>query len=182
MLLDASKSSLLIVDVQERLLPAMVEPERIVSRNQILLKAAEALESPVTISEQYPKGVGRTVSELLVPTAKVFEKMIKTYKNAGRISDAKATIERARVLLGKNDLFSDKQIISLLRETRQNQEALVAIRSARQRAREDYSLLRLEASILTDLGKVDEGVALFPVHAAVQSEVPRNAFRDCKIN
>ena len=75
MLLDASKSSLLIVDVQERLLPAMVEPERIVSRNQILLKVAEALEIPITISEQYPKGLGRTVPELLAPTAKVFEKM-----------------------------------------------------------------------------------------------------------
>ena len=70
MLLDASKSSLLIVDVQEKLLPAMAEPGDVVSRCQILLKAAEALEIPVTISEQYPKGLGHTVSELLVPTAK----------------------------------------------------------------------------------------------------------------
>ena len=75
MLLEASKSSLLIVDVQTRLLPAMQEPGLVVSRNQILLKAAEALEIPITISEQYPKGLGRTVPELLVPSAKVFEKM-----------------------------------------------------------------------------------------------------------
>ena len=75
MLLDASKTSLLIVDVQERLLPAMQESERVVSRNKILLKTAEALEIPVTISEQYPKGLGRTVPELLLPSAKVFEKM-----------------------------------------------------------------------------------------------------------
>ena len=75
MLLEASKSSLLIVDVQTRLLPAMAEPERIVSRCQILLKAAEALEIPVTISEQYPKGLGHTVPELLSPSAKVCEKL-----------------------------------------------------------------------------------------------------------
>jgi nicotinamidase-related amidase len=74
MLLDAKKTSLLIVDVQTRLLPAMAEPERIVSRCQILLKAAEALEIPITISEQYPKGLGHTVSELVAPTAKIFEK------------------------------------------------------------------------------------------------------------
>ena len=75
MLLDASKSSLLIVDVQERLLPAMAEPGEVVSRCQILLKSAEALEIPVTFSEQYPKGLGRTVPGLATNSAKVFEKL-----------------------------------------------------------------------------------------------------------
>ncbi len=75
MLLDAKKSSLLIVDVQERLLPAMAEPERVSTRCKILLQAAEALKIPITISEQYPKGLGHTVPELLVPSAKVFEKL-----------------------------------------------------------------------------------------------------------
>ncbi len=75
MLLESSKSSLLIVDVQDRLLPAMVESDLVVSRCQILLKAAQALEIPVIVSEQYPKGLGNTVPELLLPSAKVFEKM-----------------------------------------------------------------------------------------------------------
>jgi nicotinamidase-related amidase len=75
MLLNSSHASLLIVDVQERLLPAMVEPERVVSRNSILLKAAETLNIPVTVSEQYPKGLGRTVPELAIGTAAVFEKL-----------------------------------------------------------------------------------------------------------
>ncbi len=75
MLLDAKNTSLLVVDVQTRLLPAMAEPEGIVSRCQILLKAAEALDIPVTISEQYPKGLGRTVPDLVLPSAKVFEKL-----------------------------------------------------------------------------------------------------------
>lgn len=75
MLLEATKSSLLIVDVQERLLPAMAEPGDVVSRCKILLTAAEALEIPITISEQYPKGLGHTVPELTESSAKVFEKM-----------------------------------------------------------------------------------------------------------
>ena len=74
MLLDASKSSLLIVDIQERLLPAMFEGERVVARTQILLRTAEALEIPVTISEQYPKGLAKTVSAIASNSAQVFEK------------------------------------------------------------------------------------------------------------
>jgi nicotinamidase-related amidase len=75
MLLDASKSSLLIVDVQERLLPAMQEPERILSRTKILVQAIDALQIPISISEQYPKGLGKTVPELATGTADIFEKL-----------------------------------------------------------------------------------------------------------
>jgi nicotinamidase-related amidase len=75
MLMDAGKASLLIIDVQERLLPAMLEPERVVAKTQILLKAAEELALPVTISEQYPKGLGRTVSALQTSSARVMEKL-----------------------------------------------------------------------------------------------------------
>jgi nicotinamidase-related amidase len=64
MLLEASHASLLLVDVQERLLPAMAEPDRVVAKCQVLLKAAEVLALPVTISEQYPKGLGPTVAGL----------------------------------------------------------------------------------------------------------------------
>ncbi|MGI8466902.1 MAG: tetratricopeptide repeat protein [Pyrinomonadaceae bacterium] len=90
----------------------------------------------------------------------VFGKIIQVYKNAGKPNEAKATIERARRLLGKDDLFADKQNISLLRETGKKQEALQSIRNLRVRLKDDYSLTRLEASVLTDLGRVDEGVRL----------------------
>ena len=75
MLLDASKSSLLIVDVQERLLPAMAEGNTVLARTGILLSAAQELSLPVTISEQYPKGLGRTASDIASNQARVFEKL-----------------------------------------------------------------------------------------------------------
>jgi nicotinamidase-related amidase len=75
-LLDASKSSLLIVDVQDRLLPAMADGNTVVARTKILQAAAMELEVPITISEQYPKGLGRTVVELASNGAKVFEKLV----------------------------------------------------------------------------------------------------------
>lgn len=90
----------------------------------------------------------------------VFEKIIQTYKNANRPNDAKAAIEKARQILGKNDLFADRQIISLYRESGKKQEALQAVRAVRARYPDDYGFLRLEAQILTESGKVDEGVSL----------------------
>lgn len=90
----------------------------------------------------------------------VFGKMIQSYKSAGRINEARATIERARVLLGKDDLFADRQLISLMRENGKNQEALQTVRALRSRMKTDYGLLRLEALILTEMGRVEEGVAL----------------------
>ncbi len=76
MLIDASKSSLLIVDVQERLLPVMAAGNSVVERSKILLKAAKALDVPVAVSEQYPKGLGHTVEILSqeIGNAPVFEK------------------------------------------------------------------------------------------------------------
>ncbi len=75
MLLDAAKSSLLIVDVQERLLPVMTDPDRVVSKSTILLSTARELGLPISISEQYPKGLGRTVPALTANDAAVFEKL-----------------------------------------------------------------------------------------------------------
>ena len=77
MLIDATKSSLLIVDMQERLLPAMANGEGVVSRCSVLLKAAKALDVPVAVSEQYPKGLGHTVDDLRagIGNAAVFEKL-----------------------------------------------------------------------------------------------------------
>ncbi len=75
MLLNASHASLLIVDVQARLLPAMAEPDRVASRCKILLQAAEILQIPVIVSEQYPKGLGHTAPELATNTATTFEKL-----------------------------------------------------------------------------------------------------------
>ncbi len=78
MLLDAKKSSLLIIDIQERLLPVVAEKERVLAQAKILLQAATELGIPVTVSEQYPKGLGHTAPELADKLtsnqAKVFEK------------------------------------------------------------------------------------------------------------
>jgi len=64
MLLVADRSQLLIVDVQERLAPAMAEGEVVIRQAGILMDAAGHLGVPVLVSEQYPKGLGPTVAPL----------------------------------------------------------------------------------------------------------------------
>ncbi len=77
MLLDAAKSSLLLVDLQERLLPAMAGGDDVERQCAILLKVAKTLEVPIAVSEQYPKGLGHTVPGLKadIGNAPVFEKL-----------------------------------------------------------------------------------------------------------
>ena len=77
MLLKAEQSSLLVVDVQEKLAPAVADSEAVVSRIALLLTAAERLSVPVTLSEHYPKGIGRTLPSLaaLAPPDSILEKI-----------------------------------------------------------------------------------------------------------
>jgi nicotinamidase-related amidase len=65
-LCKADSSQLLIIDIQQRLFDVMPKYDRqALSKNaSILLKAANALSIPITLSEQYPKGLGDTIPEL----------------------------------------------------------------------------------------------------------------------
>jgi len=100
-LIGRDESQLLVVDVQERLAPAM-EPDRpYIAACAKLLEAANILKIPVLSSEQYPKGLGRTVPELgaLIPEPQRYEKMeFSCYANAA-IRQALAGVKRPQIVL-----------------------------------------------------------------------------------
>ncbi|MDE2385183.1 MAG: hydrolase [Alphaproteobacteria bacterium] len=75
MLIEASKACLLIVDMQEKLLPVIDEAERVADNCVLLLQAAEKLDLPIIVSEQYPKGLGPTIQELEHRSAMIFDKL-----------------------------------------------------------------------------------------------------------
>jgi nicotinamidase-related amidase len=64
MLIHADHSCLIVIDMQERLVPAMQAPARTIRNARILITAASELAVPVLLTEQYPKGLGATVPEL----------------------------------------------------------------------------------------------------------------------
>jgi nicotinamidase-related amidase len=55
---------LVVVDVQDRLLPAIHSRESVLARTRFLILAARELGVPVVVTEQYPRGLGPTVGEL----------------------------------------------------------------------------------------------------------------------
>ncbi|HHV53469.1 MAG TPA: isochorismatase family protein [Synergistaceae bacterium] len=76
--LQSSKSQLLLVDMQEKLLPAMQNNDEIAKNAKTLLKAADLLGIPVKYTEHYPSGLGPTVEvvrQTLPPSSMRFEKV-----------------------------------------------------------------------------------------------------------
>jgi len=63
-LLNHEACLLLVVDIQEAFAPHIQEMERLVQRTGILIEAAKLLQVPVLATEQYPKGLGRTVEPI----------------------------------------------------------------------------------------------------------------------
>ena len=60
-ILNQNDSILLVIDVQEKLINAVFNPETIKKNAQILAKASSLLGLPIVITEQYPKGLGNTI-------------------------------------------------------------------------------------------------------------------------
>lgn len=59
--LRRNASALLVIDIQEKLLPAMFEQERVLTESLRLIRGALALGLPTLVTEQYRKGLGPTV-------------------------------------------------------------------------------------------------------------------------
>ena len=64
MLINAEESVLMMVDLQERLIPAIAEKEKVLRNSATLLHAARRLSVPLLVSEQYPGGLGHTTAAL----------------------------------------------------------------------------------------------------------------------
>jgi nicotinamidase-related amidase len=68
---------LVVVDLQQKLMPAMSDSESVTARAALMVRAAAELGLDVAVTEQYPKGLGSTVSEIatwLPEDVKVCEK------------------------------------------------------------------------------------------------------------
>ena len=62
--LHADRSALLVVDMQERLIPVMRDRDRLVRRAARLVQGAHIIGVPLLVTLQYPRGLGETVDEI----------------------------------------------------------------------------------------------------------------------
>lgn len=64
MILDQENSLVLIIDIQEKLLNCIYNKEIVDKKSQIISKMSNILNLPVIVTEQYPKGLGSTVTQI----------------------------------------------------------------------------------------------------------------------
>ena len=64
MIINQDNCLFLIIDIQEKLLNAVFNKESLEKKASILSKAANLLNIPLLVTEQYPKGLGETIENL----------------------------------------------------------------------------------------------------------------------
>ena len=62
--LNREDAVLFVIDIQERLVPVMKYKDQVIHNTRILLQGAKEMNIPVVVTEQYPKGLGKTVNEI----------------------------------------------------------------------------------------------------------------------
>jgi nicotinamidase-related amidase len=62
--LEADQCALIVIDIQEKLLPPIFQKEQLVKNAQLLIRLAGVLQIPTIATTQYAKGLGNTVAEI----------------------------------------------------------------------------------------------------------------------
>ena len=105
--LNREDAVLIVVDVQERLVPAIDKElyARSLKNFKIAIEAAGTLGLPIVLTEQYPKGLGRTVPDVLQALeGKTYERIEKVAFSCARdeafLAALAKTVRRQVVLIG----------------------------------------------------------------------------------
>jgi len=77
-ILDKNKTILVVVDLQEAFRHPINDFSMIASRTSIIVRGFQILNLPIIITEQYPKGLGRTAEEVLFSLPPEFEVVEKS--------------------------------------------------------------------------------------------------------
>ena len=76
--LDPGRTALAVIDVQEAFRPHIPDFAEVAARCALVAQAARLLGLPVVVTEQYPKGLGRTAAEIAAALPEGFEPVEKT--------------------------------------------------------------------------------------------------------
>lgn len=103
MLLKKEKSGLVLVDVQEKLTPHVLNSDALIERCQWVIRLAKELAVPIVVSEQYPRGLGHTVEPLqkMIPDVSCVEKVtFSCYREPSFVSHWKTMGKQQVVIVG----------------------------------------------------------------------------------
>ncbi len=100
-MLSPDDSLLLVVDIQDAFTEHIHEMDRVIRRSALMIQAAGLLELPVVITEQYPKGLGRTVEAIqaVVGPLTCYDKVSFCCLQNDAIRDAILNASRSQILM-----------------------------------------------------------------------------------
>ncbi len=101
--LDVDRASVLVIDLQESLVPLVRHHERVIAAGRKLLDCAGIFDLPVIATEQYPKGLGPTVEIIKhcldANRATILEKPTFSAWADPIVREAIKTIDRPQVIM-----------------------------------------------------------------------------------
>jgi len=98
--LNEKEAVLVVVDVQERFMPVLFEPKRLVGACRLLISGAKILDLPILVTEQLPDKLGPTVRELREALGDDYRPIVKAEFSAF----ANETFRRTFASLGRTQI------------------------------------------------------------------------------
>jgi nicotinamidase-related amidase len=101
-ILDRRKTAFVLVDVQEKFIPVIHDVDKVIKNSNVLIGAAEILGIPLIVTEQYPKGLGKTCERIKLPKdSKVIEKVhFSCFGSGGFLKEVEKLKVKSIILFG----------------------------------------------------------------------------------
>jgi nicotinamidase-related amidase len=100
--LKASDSVLIVVDMQQRLIPAIADHEQVIGATRLMMRSADALDVPTLLTTQYAKGLGAThpqIAELARSTTAPTDKLTFSCFGSADFNRRLSSLERRTLIL-----------------------------------------------------------------------------------
>ena len=146
MRLTPERSLLCVIDVQEKLLAAMADADRVVARCLRLAEAARLLGVRSVLTEQYPQGLGPTSASLAESLPAAAQKMSFSCSGCGAFDAAMAAGMPAVILAGLETHVCVAQTALDLLAAGRNVFVVVDAVASRHAIDHDTALRRLESA------------------------------------
>lgn len=149
--LNRDEAVLLIIDIQERLAPAILKTDEVIKNTNVLIAMAKEMDIPILVTEQYPKGLGCTVPEIEVNLegAIKFEKNSFTACTEGVLS-AFGKLNRKKVII--TGMETHVCVFQTVRDLiKSGYHVVVAADGVSSRTKENY---KNGLSLMKDMGAV----------------------------
>ncbi|WP_088228239.1 isochorismatase family protein [Desulfosporosinus sp. FKB] len=149
--LNGEEAVLMAIDIQERLVPSMKYGEKVIQNTNILISIMKKIGAPIIATEQYPKGLGKTVSDISsnLDGSSTFEK--STFSGCtSEVTSALQGLGRKKIII--TGMETHVCVFQTVRDLlSQGYQVFVASDAVCSRTKENY---RNGLSLMSDMGAV----------------------------